>query len=40
MAPAHRHRAPSPNAMTAISYLSFWTVPEWKAVEIKYARRP
>lgn len=25
--------------MTATSYLSFGTVPEWKAVEIKYTRR-
>jgi hypothetical protein len=30
---------PSPDAMTATSYLSFGTVPEWKAVEIKYSRR-
>jgi len=29
----------SPDAMTAASYLSFGAVPEWKAVEIKYARR-
>ncbi|MGE5833684.1 MAG: DUF1579 family protein [Acidobacteriota bacterium] len=29
----------SADAMTAASYLSFGTVPEWKAVEIKYARR-
>jgi hypothetical protein len=29
----------SPDAMTATSYLSFGTVPEWKGVEIKYARR-
>jgi hypothetical protein len=25
--------------MIATSYLSFGQVPEWKAVEIKYARR-
>jgi len=25
--------------MTATSYLSFGKVPEWKGVEIKYARR-
>ena len=30
---------PSPDAMTAASYLSFGNVPEWKAVEIKYTRR-
>jgi hypothetical protein len=29
----------SPDAMIATSFLSFGTVPEWKAVEIKYARR-
>ena len=29
----------SADAMTAASYLSFGAVPEWKAVEIKYARR-
>ncbi|HZR23531.1 MAG TPA: DUF1579 family protein [Vicinamibacterales bacterium] len=29
----------SPDAMTAASYLSFGSVPEWKAVEIKYTRR-
>jgi hypothetical protein len=29
----------SPDAMIATSYLSFGAVPEWKAVEIKYARR-
>jgi hypothetical protein len=29
----------SPDAMTATSYLSFGTVPEWKAVEMKYTRR-
>ena len=29
----------SPDAMTAASYLSFGNVPEWKAVDIKYARR-
>jgi len=28
----------SADAMTATSYLSFGTVPEWKAVEIKYRR--
>ena len=27
------------DAMVATSYLSFGTVPEWKAVEIRYARR-
>ena len=27
------------DAMLATSYLSFGTVPEWKAVEIRYARR-
>jgi hypothetical protein len=31
---------PSGNTMTATSYLSFGTVPEWKSVEIKYTRRP
>ena len=30
----------SANAMIASSYLSFGSVPEWKAVEIKYTRRP
>ena len=30
----------SPNTMVADSYLSFGTVPEWKAVQIKYTRRP
>ncbi len=30
----------SADAMVASSYLSFGTVPEWKAVEIKYTRRP
>ena len=30
---------PSPDAMTATSYLSFGSVAEWKAVEIKYSRR-
>ena len=30
----------SADAMVATSYLSFGAVPEWKAVEIKYARRP
>ncbi len=29
----------STDTMVAISYLSFGVVPEWKAVEIKYARR-
>lgn len=29
----------SANTMVATSYLSFGKVPEWKAVEIKYARR-
>jgi len=29
----------SADTMTAASYLSFGTVPEWKAVEIKYTRR-
>ena len=29
----------SADAMTAISYLSFGAVPEWKSVEIKYTRR-
>jgi hypothetical protein len=29
----------SADAMTATSYLSFGTVPEWKGVEIKYTRR-
>ena len=29
---------PSPDAMTAASYLSFGNVPEWKAVELKYTR--
>src|SRR5215471_16445803 len=29
----------SADAMVASSYLSFGTVPEWKAVEIKYTRR-
>jgi hypothetical protein len=29
----------SADAMVATSYLSFGTVPEWKAVEIKYARK-
>ena len=29
----------SADTMTATSYLSFGTVPEWKGVEIKYARR-
>ena len=28
----------SADAMIATSYLSFGTVPEWKAVEIKYTR--
>jgi hypothetical protein len=30
---------PSSDAMTAASYLSFGSVPEWKAVEIKYTGR-
>jgi len=30
---------PSADAMTATSYLSFGTVPEWKGAEIKYTRR-
>jgi hypothetical protein len=30
---------PSGDTMTASSYLSFGTVPEWKGVEIKYIRR-
>jgi len=30
---------PTPDAMTARSYLSFGSVPEWAAVEIKYTRR-
>jgi len=30
---------PSADAMVAASYLSFGSVPEWKAVEIKYKRR-
>jgi len=29
----------SSDAMTAVSYLSFGGVPEWKGVEIKYTRR-
>jgi Protein of unknown function (DUF1579) len=29
----------SADTMTAASYLSFGTVPEWKSVEIKYTRR-
>ena len=32
-------QAVSDTAMTATSYLSFGTVPEWKAVEIKYTRK-
>jgi hypothetical protein len=32
-------QAASADAMVATSYLSFGNVPEWKAVEIKYARR-
>jgi len=31
---------PSPDVMTAASYLSFGSVPEWKGAEIKYTRRP
>jgi Protein of unknown function (DUF1579) len=30
---------PSDTAMVAISYLSFGAVPEWKGIEITYARR-
>ena len=30
---------PSADAMIAASYLRFGTVPEWKAVEIKYSRK-
>jgi hypothetical protein len=30
----------SADSMIAASYLSFGAVPEWKGVEIKYARRP
>ena len=30
----------SADSMVATSYLSFGAVPEWKGVEIKYARRP
>jgi len=30
----------SADSMVATSYLSFGRVPEWKAVEIKYTRRP
>ncbi len=30
----------SSDAMTATSYLSFGSVPEWKGVEIRYVRRP
>jgi hypothetical protein len=30
---------PSADTMTAVSYLSFGAVPEWKSVEIKYTRR-
>ena len=29
----------SPDRMTAVSYLSFGSVPEWKGVEIAYTRR-
>jgi hypothetical protein len=29
----------SADAMTAVSYLRFGSVPEWKAVEIRYTRR-
>jgi hypothetical protein len=32
-------RQTSPDTMTAISYLSFGSVPEWKGVEIAYTRR-
>jgi hypothetical protein len=30
----------SANSMVATSFLSFGKVPEWKAVEIRYTRRP
>jgi hypothetical protein len=30
---------PTPDSMTATSFLSFAAVPEWKGAEIKYARR-
>jgi hypothetical protein len=30
---------PSADSMTAVSYLSFGSVPEWKAVEITYSRQ-
>jgi hypothetical protein len=30
---------PSPDTMSATSYLSFGTVPEWKAVQITYTRK-
>ena len=30
----------SDQSMIAASYLSFGSVPEWKAVEIKYTRKP
>jgi len=30
---------PTPDAMTARSYLSFGSVPEWPAIEIKYTRQ-
>lgn len=33
-------QTPTADSMTAASYLRFGTVPEWKAVEIKYTRRP
>ena len=29
----------SADAMTAVSYLRFGAVPEWKAVEMKYSRK-
>jgi hypothetical protein len=32
-------QATSADAMTAASYLSFGTVPEWKSVEIRYTRK-
>jgi hypothetical protein len=32
-------QTPSADTMTATSYLSFGTVPEWRGVEIKYTRR-
>jgi hypothetical protein len=32
-------RQTSPDVMSAVSYLTFGTVPEWKGVEITYTRR-